>query len=121
MRKMQQRSADLDTALLTCTLKRLCDSKKLKQWLNCWLKEGSLLHANKGTVKGMCESLTARRLWLQTDPAAKSSEKGPSYWGRIMGPPAVNSPMSFMSNTDQTSGKKRHVGTKAGLLVRLVS
>lgn len=32
----------------------------------------------------------------------------------------MNSPMSFMPNTGQTSGKESHVGTKADLLIRLV-
>lgn len=42
-------------------------------------------------------------------------------WGRITEPPPVNSPMSYTSNTDQTSRNESHVGTNADLLIRLGS
>lgn len=55
---------------------------------------------------------------IQDEAISKSISQS---WGRIHRAPPVNSPMSYMSNTDQTSRKESHVGTNADLLIRLGS
>lgn len=120
MKKMQQTAFCLHRHSSSVPVNRMCDSKMSKQLLHCLLNGGLLR-----TVKGRCES---QWQWggcgsgqtLQTCHLSWVPQRNLScLWTEIAGLPTVSSLMSFMSNTGQTSGKERYVGTKANLLIRL--
>lgn len=125
-RKCNSSLLNLDTALLICVHEQaVCDNQKSKQWWHCL----QMLHYSQGRV---CEShwqwggCSSRPTMLSCHPRWGHPRWGhqrsiSQSWGRITEPPPLNSPMSYTSNTDRTSGKESHGVTNADLLIRLGS